>query len=157
MAIELLENDIPKILLEDDPLLRKKSERVTDFDPIPELFEQMKKAMYNANGIGLAAPQIGVLKQVIIVDETTEEHGQYAHCMVNPKITAAFGNDIIMEEGCLSCPDKLIEVLRNKGIRLTFQDQNGFYKKWKLDGMASRVVQHEMDHLNGILMTDYQV
>ena len=81
------------------------------------------------------APQIGVNKRVIIVDESTEEHGKYAHLMVNPKITWKSEEKVLLDEGCLSVPDQNGEVLRSKSIKVTFQNKDGKYKKWKLDGM----------------------
>ena len=139
-----------------DRCLRVKSEEVEfDKDEMAKLYTEMCQAMWMANGIGLAAPQIGVNKRVIVVDETTEEHGQYAHLMVNPKITWKSEEKVSLDEGCLSCPGENGEVSRPKEIKLTFQNKDGKYKKWKLDGIAARVVQHEIDHLEGILFVDY--
>ena len=139
-----------------DRCLRVKSEEVEfDKDEMTKLYAEMCEAMWMANGIGLAAPQIGVNKRVIIVDETTEEHGKYAHLMVNPKITWKSEEMVSLDEGCLSCPGENGEVSRPKEIKLTFQNKDGKYKKWKLDGLAARVVQHEIDHLEGILFVDY--
>ena len=75
--------------------------------------------------------------------------------MVNPKITWKSEETVLLDEGCLSVPDQNGEVLRSKSIRITFQNKDGKYKKWKLDGIAARVVQHEIDHLEGILFVDY--
>ena len=139
-----------------DRCLRVISEEVVfDKKEMTELYKDMCDAMWEADGIGLAAPQIGINKRVIIVDETTEEHGKYAHLMVNPKITWKSEEKVSLDEGCLSCPGENGEVLRPKEIKLTFQNKDGKYKKWKLDGLAARVVQHEIDHLDGILFVDY--
>ena len=139
-----------------DRCLRVISEEVVfDKKEMTELYKDMCDAMWEANGIGLAAPQIGINKRVIIVDETTEEHGKYAHLMVNPKITWKSEEKVLFDEGCLSVPDQNGEVLRPKEIKITFQNKEGKYKKWKLDGIAARVVQHEIDHLEGILFVDY--
>jgi peptide deformylase len=75
--------------------------------------------------------------------------------MVNPKITWKSEEKVLLDEGCLSVPDQNGEVLRSKSIKVTFQNKDGKYKKWKLDGIAARVVQHEVDHLEGILFVDY--
>ena len=75
--------------------------------------------------------------------------------MVNPKITWKSEEKVLLDEGCLSVPDQNGEVSRSKSIKLTFQNKDGKYKKWKLDGIAARVVQHEIDHLEGILFVDY--
>ena len=139
-----------------DRCLRVTSEEVVfDKKEMAELYKDMCDAMWEADGIGLAAPQIGINKRVIIVDETTEEHGKYAHLMVNPKITWKSEEKVLFDEGCLSVPDQNGEVLRPKEIKITFQNKEGKYKKWKLDGIAARVVQHEIDHLEGILFVDY--
>ena len=139
-----------------DRCLRVTSEEVVfDKKEIAELYTDMCDAMWEADGIGLAAPQIGINKRVILVDETTEEHGRYAHLMVNPKITWKSEEKVLFDEGCLSVPDTNGEVSRSKSIKITFQNKDGKYKKWKLDGIAARVVQHEIDHLEGILFVDY--
>ena len=147
---------MPKIKRIGDRCLRLTSEEVVfDKNEIHKLFTDMCEAMYEEDGIGLAAPQIGINKRVIIVDETTEAHGRYTHLMVNPKITWRSEEEVTFDEGCLSVPDKNGEVSRPKEIRITFQNKDGKYKKWKLDGLAARVVQHEVDHLDGILFVDY--
>ena len=139
-----------------DRCLRVTSEEVVfDKKEIAELYTDMCDAMWEADGIGLAAPQIGINKRVILVDETTEEHGRYAHLMVNPKITWKSEEKVLFDEGCLSVPNTNGEVSRSKSIKITFQNKDGKYKKWKLDGIAARVVQHEIDHLEGILFVDY--
>ena len=139
-----------------DRCLRVKSEEVEfDKERIGKLYKDMCDTMWEADGIGLAAPQIGINERIIIIDETTEEHGRYAHLMVNPKITWKSEEKVLFDEGCLSVPDQNGEVLRPKEIKLTFQNKDGKYKKWKLDGIAARVVQHEIDHLDGILFVDY--
>ena len=147
---------MPKIKRIGDRCLRVKSEDVVfEKNEIHKLFTDMCDAMYEEDGIGLAAPQIGINKRVIIVDETTEEHGRYTHLMVNPKITWKSKEEVVIDEGCLSVPDQNGEVSRPKEIKVTFQNKDGKYKKWKLDGLAARVVQHEVDHLDGILFVDY--
>ena len=139
-----------------DRCLRVKSEEVEfDKERIGKLYKDMCDTMWEANGIGLAAPQIGINERIIIIDETTEEHGRYAHLMVNPKITWKSEEKVLFDEGCLSCPGENGEVLRPKEIKISFQNKDGKYKKWKLDGIAARVVQHEIDHLDGILFVDY--
>ena len=103
--------------------------------------KDMCDAMWEADGIGLAAPQIGINKRVIIVDETTEEHGKYAHLMVNPKITWKSEEKVLFDEGCLSCPGENGEVLRPKEIKISFQNKDGKYKKRFSGGHSSGVAQ----------------
>ena len=121
-------------------------------DETRELVSNMKETMVSANGIGLAAPQVGVNIRVIVVrmlDGTIQE-------MINPKLRGTSSNKLPYEEGCLSVPGKFVEVDRFVMIRIKFQDIHGKYKQWTLKGLESIVVQHEIDHLNGVLMTDYE-
>ena len=115
-----------------------------------ELYLTMSLAMYKYGGIGLAAPQIGVSKRVIVIDD-----GGDAYMMINPKITWKSKELSSFDEACLSVPDEHGEVIRPVSIKVKFQDKTGKYKHWKLDGLKARVVQHEIDHLDGILFVDH--
>ena len=119
---------------------------------IRDLVSNMKETMVSDKGIGLAAPQVGVNLRVIVVqmmDGTIQE-------MINPKIKGTSANKLPHEEGCLSVPDHFVEVDRHVMIRVKFQNIHGKYKQWTLKGLESIVVQHEIDHLDGVLMTDYE-
>lgn len=115
-----------------------------------ELYLTMSLSMYKYGGIGLAAPQIGVSKRVIVIDD-----GGDAYMMINPKITWKSKELSSFDEACLSVPDEHGEVIRPVSIKVKFQDKTGKYKHWKLDGLKARVVQHEIDHLDGILFVDH--
>ncbi len=121
-------------------------------DDVKELIGNMKETMVSANGIGLAAPQVGVNLRVIVIrmnDESIQE-------LINPSIIWFSGDSFPFKEGCLSIPDHYVEVIRPERIGIKFMDINGKYRKWKLKGLEARVVQHEIDHLDGVLMTDYE-
>lgn len=142
---------ILKILHDGDERLRKISCPVLLTDEVRELIDNMRETMIDANGMGLAAPQVGKNVRVIVIklfDESIQE-------MINPVIKWHSDDACDMEEGCLSIPGKYIELRRPTKISVNFQDLSGKYKKWKLKSWEARVVQHEIDHLNGMLMTDY--
>ena len=136
-----------------DDCLRRKSHPVWPKidDYIVDLVKSMKPIMMENDGVGLAAPQVGHNVRVILVliDGEIQE-------MINPEVTWVSDKKVISEEGCLSIPGHYIDVERPKEIKLKFQTLNGKFKKWKLNGLEARVVLHEIDHLDGVLMTDYE-
>jgi|TARA_B100000085_G_C18540803_1_gene511834 peptide deformylase len=134
-----------------DDVLRLVAEEITDIDDsISDLYNEMVENMHKYGGIGLAAPQIGVSKRIIIY----EDEGIIRE-MINPRITWKSVNNCKFDEGCLSVPDEHGEVIRPIEIKVKFQLLSGKYKHWKLNALPARVVQHEIDHLNGILFVDY--
>ena len=141
-----------------DPILRKETHSVKEFDSELERFaENMIETMTTNIGVGLAAPQIGDLRSLIIVDvssEEGEEENTEPLILVNPDIIELSGNCVI-EEGCLSIPEVRVEVERPEEIRVMFRDVKGNKKDLKCDGILARVIQHEVDHLRGRLMIDY--
>ena len=117
---------------------------------LTNLLDEMRRIIKTENGVGLAAPQVGVNTRVILViDDDIEE-------MINPEITWTSPESVIMEEGCLSVPKHYIDIERPREIKVKFQTREGKYKKWKLKGLQARIVLHEVDHLDGKLMTDYE-
>lgn len=141
-----------KLLKDGDPLLRVKSVPTLINQEVKDLVDNMKETMINGNGIGLAAPQVGVNLRVIVIrlnDGKIQE-------LINPIIIWYSESRLSLEEGCLSIPDHFTDVIRSIKIGIKFMDISGKYRKWKLKGMESRVVQHEIDHLDGVLMTDYE-
>lgn len=133
-----------------DRVLRDKSLPVDDVDSeVSALFEGMAEIMYLYQGIGLAAPQVGVLKRVIIADI-----GEGLISLANPEILHK-EDDEMMEEGCLSLPDIQVEIERKRVISVQGINQQGKEITQELDGLMARVIQHEIDHLNGILIIDY--
>ena len=155
---------IRPILAYGNPILKQTSSKVdTKNDGILPLIEDMWETMYNANGVGLAAPQIGVLKQVFIADfEYFQEEESFIKSeidklqkvFINPIITDEFGDDFIFSEGCLSIPDISEEVIRKNNLTIEFLDEKFNENKITCSGIIARVIQHEYDHLKGILFTD---
>jgi peptide deformylase len=146
--IDLIPKDDP-IVKYGDPILREKAKQVTEFnDELPELIQRMEQIMRDAKGVGLAAPQVGISKRIFIYDS---EEGVKA--IVNPKITRSKGEQT-GEEGCLSLPGLQGEVTRALNIVLKAQDINGKPLRLKAEEFEARVMQHEIDHLDGILFID---
>ncbi len=149
---------IVPITLCGDKILRKKVAKVSEIDDeligiIADMFETMR----NASGIGLAANQIGLNKQIFVVDVSpVEGYERYKPiAMINPKIISKSDEIISMEEGCLSIPDLREEVLRPKSVFVSFFDVNMKEHTIEADELFARVIQHEYDHLQGVLFIDY--
>ena len=147
---------IRKILTEPDPFLRQKSTSVEKVDDdIRSLMDDMLETMYNAPGIGLAAVQIGVLKRAIVIDLSKENEKKNPLFLINPKITFKSKELVSYEEGCLSIPNQFAEVKRPKQCKINFLDYNGKEKEISAEGLLATCIQHEIDHLNGILFIDH--
>ncbi|HEX7343691.1 MAG TPA: peptide deformylase [bacterium] len=137
-----------------DPVLRKKAARVEVFDEeFKALVEEMFQIMFVADGIGLAAPQVNISKAFLVIGMPRENQDPEKLLFVNPEILEARGEGCF-EEGCLSLPGIREEIVRPEWIRLRFQDIEGQVKEVETDGLLARVLQHEMDHLEGILLVD---
>lgn len=150
------------IVTYDDPVLRSRTEAVEEGDPaLQKLIEDLFDTMYNAEGVGLAAPQVGVLKSVFVVNADAmfedEPEGEKPGPMVfiNPEIKETGDQRIEMEEGCLSIPGVKETVVRPEKMRIHYQDQDFVTRSLTVDGWLSRVIQHEADHLNGVLFIDH--
>ncbi|WP_308860676.1 peptide deformylase [Oceanibium sediminis] len=144
------------ILIHPDPRLRKTVPRIDAIDAdVRKLAEDMLETMYDAPGIGLAAPQIGAMQRIFVMDCDRDHPGTKPMVCINPEIT--WENDMVVtsEEGCLSIPDYYAEVDRSEVIRLKFLDIDGKEHEEELDGQWSICAQHELDHLNGKLFIDY--
>ena len=141
-----------------DPILQQHAMPVTVFDDkLRQLAGDMLETMYEERGIGLAANQVAVLKQIVVVDVMAgdEDHGQREpQVLVNPKIVAASGETAI-EEGCLSVPEFRAEVPRAEKIKVEYQDLEGQPQTLEADGLLAICLQHEFDHLRGRLFIDY--
>jgi peptide deformylase len=141
-----------------DKILRKKTSIVTDInDKTVGIIADMFETMRNANGVGLAANQIGLNKQIFVIDiSPVEGYERYKPiAMINPKIVSKSDETVGIEEGCLSIPDLRAEVIRPKSIFVSFFDVNMKEHTIEADELFSRVIQHEYDHLQGILFIDY--
>ncbi len=147
---------IRKIYQYPDSVLRKETEKVTVFDnELAKLVEDMAETMYDAPGIGLAAPQIGKSIKLIVVDTTHKEEGEKQFLpMVNPEIIAHEGIQVD-EEGCLSVPELTANVTRFQIVTVTYQDLQGQQHEISTENRFAVVLQHEIDHLNGILFIDH--
>ena len=139
-----------------DPLLRKKAAPIERVDAaLLKLAENMLATMYDAPGIGLAAPQVGVLRRLIVMDPSRDEEAKQPLVMVNPVILERGSEMRTHEEGCLSIPDVTAEIERPAMTRVGFIDREGKSQEQTLEGIWSTLVQHEVDHLNGVLFIDY--
>jgi peptide deformylase len=138
-----------------DKALRGDAKRVAKIDDgIRELAKEMLQTMYSSNGIGLAAPQVAVNKQLIVIDTQPDNPANPPLILINPTITKYGRETCSMEEGCLSIPNVYMEVNRPEQIEVSFKDEHGKPRKIKASGLLSRVIQHEMDHLKGVLFVD---
>lgn len=140
-----------------DKILRKKAARVSKVDnKIIKLIADMFETMHNARGIGLAANQVGANKQIFVVDISAAEGYEDAKplVLINPKIIDKSEEKISYEEGCLSIPDQRAEVIRPKKITIQYQDADLKTQAIDADDLLARVMQHEFDHLQGVLFTD---
>mgnify|MGYP006161813633 CR=1 FL=1 len=147
---------IRKILIEPDALLRATCKKVEKVDKnIQLLMDDMLETMYDAPGIGLAAIQIGVLKRVVVVDLSKESGKNDPLFFVNPEIIYKSITKAVHEEGCLSIPGQFAEIERSAECHLKYLDYNGKMQVLKADGLLATCMQHELDHLDGILFIDY--
>ena len=145
-----------KIVIEPDPILRKKSEMLeTVDDDLRILLDDMLETMYAAPGIGLAAVQVGILKRLIVIDISKDKEKKSPLFLINPKIIDKSEKKSVYEEGCLSLPGQFAEVERPSECTVEYIDYSGKKKKIKAEGLLSTCVQHEIDHLDGILFIDY--
>ena len=155
---------VPKTALETPPLeihtlgadaLRQPAQRIGKVnDQVRELARDMLRSMYTAKGIGLAAPQVAVYQQLLVIDLDLENAATPPLVLINPEITAASAGLDTYEEGCLSIPGVYLDVVRPTAIELSYRDEMGRPRKMKADGLMARCIQHEMDHLNGVLFVD---
>jgi len=135
--------------------LRKEAKRISKVDhQIRDLAKDMLQSMYSAKGIGLAGPQVGISKELLVIDINFEDSAAEPLILINPEITA-FGSTLTTyEEGCLSIPGIYLNVVRPSTIKLKFRDEMGRPRKMNADGLLARCIQHEVDHLKGVLFVD---
>jgi len=147
---------IRKILIEPDPLLRKTSVEVDKVDSkIQQIMDDMLETMYDAPGIGLAAIQIGIPKRIIVIDLAKEGEKKNPLYIINPQIVFKSDNEATYEEGCLSIPGQFANIQRPEKCTVKYLDYEGKEKEIKTEGLLATCIQHEIDHLNGILFIDY--
>lgn len=150
------------IITYDDPVLRKKADPiVSDSGDLQDLIDDMFDTMYNAQGVGLAAPQVGESLRLFVVDadvmaEEDENETLYGPMVfINPELHEAVSEKVEMEEGCLSLPGLREKVIRPGKVRISFLDREFQRKSMTFSSWMARVVQHEFDHINGVLFIDY--
>lgn len=152
---------LPIVTYNDQVLRTKASPIEQDSDSLQQLIDDMLHTMYNSNGVGLAAPQIGEGIRLFVIDadpmteELDDEEDLGPMIFINPEILSTSGEEVKMEEGCLSIPDVRDDVARPQVVEVAYQDRNFNRKTQTFSGFVSRVVQHENDHLNGVLFVDY--
>ena len=147
---------IKTILTEPNKILRQKSIPVEGVDKdIQKLMDDMLETMYAAPGIGLAAVQIGILKRLIVIDISKENEKKNPIFLVNPVIISRSSDTSVYEEGCLSLPGHFAEIERPAECKVEYIDYDGKKKEIKAKGLLSTCIQHEVDHLNGVLFIDY--
>ncbi|MBI1266260.1 MAG: peptide deformylase [Cryomorphaceae bacterium] len=146
-----------------DPVLRKKGDEIDeDYPNLDKLIENMFETMYDAHGVGLAAPQVGLPIRLFIVDaapfaegeDADEECADFKRVFINPVIFEESGEEWEFEEGCLSIPNIREEVSRKSVVKIEYYDENWDLYEEELDGILARIVQHEYDHIEGKLFTD---
>jgi len=155
---------VPKQVLDSPPLtirtlgdqtLRQPAKRISKVDDsVRELARNMLRSMYSAHGIGLAAPQVGVHKQLLVIDLDPENQATPPLVLINPEIGSSSASLETYEEGCLSIPGVYLSVVRPSAVEVSFRDEQGRPRRIKADGLLGRCIQHEMDHLTGVLFVD---
>ncbi len=144
------------ILIAPDPALKATCEPVAEVDAeVCALMNDLLETMYEAPGIGLAAPQIGVLKRVCVIDVHAKDEEPQPVVMGNPEVVCRSDELITVEEGCLSIPEFYAEVSRPVRVRVRFLDRDGKTREIEVEGLRATCIQHEIDHLDGILFIDY--
>jgi len=147
---------IRQILTEPNEALRQKSEPVDQVnEDVKKTMDDMLETMYAAPGIGLAAIQIGIPKRVIVVDISSKEEPKKPMFFINPEIISKSKNNLTYEEGCLSVPGQFAEIDRPAKCYVKYLDYHGDLQEIKAEGMLATCIQHEIDHLEGILFIDY--
>jgi len=147
---------IKPLIILPDPLLRQASKPIEQIDTeIQRLADDMLETMYDAPGIGLAAIQIGVPRRMLVIDVAREGEEKTPLVFINPEIVASSDEHSVYEEGCLSIPDYYAEVERPARVTVKHLDRNGKEQLTEADGLLATCVQHEIDHLNGVLFIDY--
>jgi peptide deformylase len=144
------------IITAPDPRLKKVAEPVQKVDAeVRRLMDDMLETMYKAPGIGLAAPQVGVLKRVIVIDIAREDEKPEPLRMANPELVWVSDEDAVYNEGCLSLPEHYADVTRPAAIKVRYLDHENEIRTLEADGLLATCIQHEMDHLEGILFVDH--
>ena len=144
------------ILTLPDNLLRQTSERIAKVDgAVRAALDDMIETMYDAPGIGLAGVQVGVMRRLVVIDVARKDEAPQPLFLINPEIVQASAERMIYEEGCLSIPDYYEDVERPERVRVRFLDRHGAECEMEADGLLATAIQHEIDHLDGVLFIDH--
>jgi len=144
------------IIIAPDPRLKQISASVERVDDeVRRLMDDMLETMYQAPGVGLAAPQVGVLRRIIVLDASKKDEERQPYAMVNPELVRVSDQDMRSEEGCLSLPEHYAEVVRPAEIRMRYLDHENEIRELEAEGLLATCIQLEMDHLEGILFVDH--
>jgi peptide deformylase len=144
------------IIVAPDPRLKVKCKPVAKVDAkVARLMDNMLETMYAAPGIGLAAPQVGIAQRVIVVDTAKDGDKPNPLAMANPELTWVSDEDAVFNEGCLSLPEHYADVVRPKAIKVRYLDHENEIRELEAEGVLATCIQHEMDHLEGILFVDH--
>jgi len=147
---------IKPLIILPDPILRQVSQPVEQVDvEIARLADDMLETMYDAPGIGLAAIQIGVPRRMLVIDVSREDEENKPLVFINPEVVASSDERSVYEEGCLSIPDYYAEVERPATVTVNYIDRDGKQQTVEADGLLATCLQHEIDHLNGVLFIDH--
>ena len=147
---------IKPLIILPDPLLRQVSQPIERVDAdLQRLSDDMLETMYDAPGIGLAAIQIGVPRRMLVIDVSREGEEKQPQVFINPEIVKSSDERSVYEEGCLSIPEYYEEVERPAQVRVRYTDLDGKVHEEDADGLFATCIQHEIDHLNGVLFVDY--
>ena len=145
-----------QIIIAPDPRLQETSKPVTEINQkVKTLLDDMLETMYKSNGIGLAAPQVGILSRLIVMDCTEKDKKKKPLKFVNPEILETSSEKSEFEEGCLSLPAQFSKVERPKVVLVKYKDENGKHNEKRFYGLEATCLQHEIDHLNGKLFVDH--
>lgn len=144
------------IIVAPDPRLKQRAQSVGRVDAgLRCVMDDMLRVMYEANGIGLAGPQVGILKRIIVVDVSGPEERSQPMRLADPEIVWRSDDAAIGEEGCLSLPDQYADVSRSAVVRVRYRDEHDQPQEIEADGLLAKCIQHEIDHLNGVLFVDH--
>ncbi len=144
------------IVIAPDPRLKTKAKPVERVDDrVRRLLDDMLETMYDAPGIGLAAPQVGVLERVIVIDVADKDEAPKPMRIVNPEVLWTSEERTTYNEGCLSLPDQYGDVTRPARVKVRYQDETGAAREVEADGLLATCLQHEIDHLDGVLFVDH--
>ena len=137
-----------------DPILRKICDSVSDFSNLENVIDDMFDSMYEADGIGLAANQVGLDLNLFIIDITHTDEEEESHVFINGEILSKDGDEEFFQEGCLSLPGISLDILRPERVTLKYQSLDEIWHEEEFTGLLSRAIQHEMDHLKGKFIVD---